>query len=91
MPRATTLIFAITAGLSVANVYYAQPLLDAMARDFRVSPGAIGLVVTLTQLGYALGLVFIVPLGDQVSIQLLVDAECLPVLAPAGSNQSKAL
>lgn len=60
----TTLIFAVAAGLSVANIYFAQPLLDAIATDFRISSAAIGLVVTLTQVGYALGLIFIVPLGD---------------------------
>ncbi|MBP2297334.1 MFS transporter [Azospirillum picis] len=68
----TTLIFAVAAGLGVANIYYAQPLLDAMAGDFGISPAAIGLVVTLTQAGYALGLVFIVPLGDLLDRRRLV-------------------
>lgn len=78
----TTLIFSAAAGLSVANVYYAQPLLDAMAQDFGISPSAIGLVVTLTQLGYALGLIFIVPLGDLVDRRRLVLAQgILSVLA----------
>lgn len=72
LSRITTLIFAMAAGLSVANIYYAQPLLDAMARDFGISPAAIGFVVTLTQLGYGLGLVFIVPLGDLVDRRRLV-------------------
>lgn len=72
LSRTTTLIFAIAAGLSVANIYYAQPLLGAMARDFGISPGAIGLVVTLTQVGYALGLIFIVPLGDLLDRRRLI-------------------
>ncbi|BDL38010.1 MFS transporter [Methylorubrum sp. GM97] len=72
LERVTTLILAVAAGLSVANVYYAQPLLDAMARDFRISPSAIGLVVTLTQVGYGLGLILIVPLGDRVDRRRLV-------------------
>lgn len=63
---------AVAAGLSVANIYYAQPLLDAIARDFGISPAAIGLVVTLTQVGYALGLIFIVPLGDILDHRRLV-------------------
>lgn len=71
-PRTTTLIFAMAAGLSVANIYFAQPLLDSMARDFAIAPAAIGLVVTLTQLGYGLGLIFIVPLGDLVDRRRLV-------------------
>ncbi|BCG80063.1 MFS transporter [Mesorhizobium sp. 113-3-3] len=58
------LVFAIACGLSVANVYFAHPLLDAMAHDFAIAPASVGIVVTVTQIGYALGLFFIVPLGD---------------------------
>lgn len=72
LSRITTLIFAIAAGLSVANIYFAQPLLGSMAQDFGIAPAAIGLVVTLTQLGYGLGLIFIVPLGDLVDRRKLV-------------------
>lgn len=57
-------LFAIISGLSVANVYFAQPLLNSMAESLHVEPAAIGIVVTLTQTGYALGLLFIVPMGD---------------------------
>lgn len=65
MPRALVAIFACAAGLSVANVYYAQPLLDALADDFGISRGAAGGVVSATQAGCALALLFVVPLGDQ--------------------------
>nr|WP_249169897.1 MFS transporter [Bradyrhizobium liaoningense] len=58
------LLFALTCGLSVANIYFAQPLLDAMAQDFGIAPAAIGMVMTITQVGYAFGLILIVPLGD---------------------------
>ena len=68
----TTLIFAVAAGLSVANIYYAQPLLDSMATDFGISSAAIGFVVTLTQIGYGFGLIFIVPLGDLIDRRHLV-------------------
>ncbi|EPX59544.1 MFS permease protein [Cystobacter fuscus DSM 2262] len=71
------LLFALAAGLSVANIYYAQPLLDAMARDFSIRPASIGLVVTVTQLGYALGLLFIVPLGDLVDRRRLIAGQGL--------------
>lgn len=64
LSRAMTLLFALSCGLSVANVYFAQPLLDAMAHDLDIAPAAIGMVVTFTQVGYALGLILIVPLGD---------------------------
>ena len=85
----TRLIFAVAAGLSVANIYFAQPLLDTMADDFGISPAAIGLVVTLTQIGYALGLIFIVPLGDLldrrrlIAVQGLISAAALVAVATA--------
>lgn len=61
---AMALLLALTCGLSVANIYFAQPLLDAMASDLGIAPAAIGMVVTFTQVGYAFGLILIVPLGD---------------------------
>jgi predicted MFS family arabinose efflux permease len=61
---AIVLLFAVACGLSVANIYSAQPLLDTMAQDLGITPAAIGIVVTLTQVGLALGLMLIVPLGD---------------------------
>ncbi|CAO3438467.1 MFS transporter [Azospirillum endophyticum] len=91
LSRLTTLIFAVAAGLAVANVYYAQPLLDAMAGDFGIPSAAVGLVVALTQAGYALGLVFIVPLGDRldrrrlVVVQTLLSAVALLAVATAQS------
>ncbi|QRK04823.1 MFS transporter [Archangium violaceum] len=66
------LLFAVACGLSVANIYYAQPLLDVMARDLSISPASIGIVVTVTQMGYALGLIFIVPLGDLLDRRRLI-------------------
>ncbi|WP_051334640.1 MFS transporter [Bradyrhizobium sp. Ai1a-2] len=89
LSKTTTLVFAVAAGLSVANIYYAQPLLDAMAEDFGIPPAAIGLVVTLTQIGYALGLIFIVPLGDLLDrrrlivIQGMLSAAALVAVATA--------
>lgn len=65
-------LFAIASGLSVANVYYAQPLLDALARDFGISQAAVGGVITATQLGCALALLFLVPLGDRVDRRRLM-------------------
>ena len=61
---AIVLLFAVACGLSVANIYSAQPLLDTMAQDLGITPAAIGIVVTLTQVGLAFGLMLIVPLGD---------------------------
>lgn len=70
--RRLVLVFAIATGVVVANMYYAQPLLDTIARQFHTTSGAVGLIVTLTQLGYALGLLFIVPLGDLVERRRLI-------------------
>ena len=58
------LVMAVACGLTVANLYYAQPLLSLIASSFRVSQGTAAIVVTATQLGYAAGLAFLVPLGD---------------------------
>lgn len=59
-----TTLFSLTCALAVANVYSAQPLLDSMAVSLKVSPGMMGSVITATQVGYAIGLLFLVPLGD---------------------------
>jgi predicted MFS family arabinose efflux permease len=78
-------LFAIACGLSVANIYCAQPLLDIIARDFGVSQGSVGLVITVTQVGYALGLLFIVPLGDLLDRRRLIVSQLLiSVLALVG-------
>ena len=57
---------AVAGGASVANLYYAQPLLDVIANSLGVSIEAAGLIVTFTQLGYLFGIVALVPLGDMV-------------------------
>jgi predicted MFS family arabinose efflux permease len=72
LPRRIVLLLAAACGLSVANIYYAHPLLDQMARDFAIRPASIGMVVTMTQIGYAFGLIFIVPLGDLIDRRRLV-------------------
>jgi predicted MFS family arabinose efflux permease len=64
--RALTFVLAVACGLTVANLYYSQPLLDLVANAFGVSQGAATIVVTLTQIGYAVGLLFLLPLGDLV-------------------------
>ncbi len=58
---------SISAGLVVANLYYNQPLLVLIAHSFNVSESEVSQVALFTQLGYALGLLFIIPLGDKVS------------------------
>ncbi|MDO7195379.1 MFS transporter [Acinetobacter nosocomialis] len=81
MPRGVIFLFAIASGASVANVYYAQPLLDILARDFNVSHAAIGGVVTATQIGCALALLFLVPLGDLVNRRRLMALQLLALIS----------
>src|SRR3954454_18035342 len=82
-------LLAVACGATVANLYYAQPLLDTIARALGVSAGTAGLLVTATQAGYVTGLLFIVPLGDLlqrrtlVARLLVVDALALAVAAAA--------
>lgn len=64
LTRSLVLIMAAATGLAVANNYYAQPLLPFIGRDLHLSVTAAGLIVTVAQIGYALGLVFLLPLGD---------------------------
>lgn len=70
-------LFAIAGGLSVANVYFAQPLLDTIAADFSVSHAVIGLVISATQAGYAAGLLLLVPLGDLLDRRRLIAGHML--------------
>jgi len=72
VPPALVALFAVACGLSVANLYYAQPMLAHIAQSFGASPSTAGLVVTFAQVGYALGLGFLVPLGDLFSRRRLV-------------------
>lgn len=68
------LILAVACGVIVANLYYAQPLVGSISSALGLSSGAAGLIVTLTQIGYGIGLLFIVPLGDILENRKLVAA-----------------
>lgn len=61
LPAGLVWLFAIASGLCVANVYYAQPLLDLLAASLGISLAAVGSVVTATQIGSALALLLLVP------------------------------
>jgi len=65
-------LMAIATGLIVANLYYAQPLVGPISRATGLDAGAAGLIVTLTQMGYCTGMLFIVPLGDLVENRRLI-------------------
>jgi predicted MFS family arabinose efflux permease len=64
MTRTLTLLFAVAGGAAVGNLYYVQPLLAVIATSLHVSSATAGLLVTATQVGYATGIVLVVPLGD---------------------------
>ena len=64
LSRLLVLVMAAATGLAVANNYYAQPLLATISGDLHLSGGVAGLIVTVSQIGYAAGLVFLLPLGD---------------------------
>lgn len=85
-------LMAIATGLIVANLYFAQPLVGPISQATGLSPGAAGLIVTLTQIGYCLGLIFIVPLGDLVENRKLIlcalALTALSLLAAAFSNSA---
>ncbi|MFW0766561.1 MFS transporter [Trabulsiella odontotermitis] len=71
-PNWVIFILALGAGFSVAAIYYAQPLLPLMGRDLHLSVEGMGLVPTLTQAGYALGILFLLPLGDRHDRRTLI-------------------
>src|SRR5277367_6329944 len=66
------MLLAVSCGLIVANLYYAQPLIGPISSELGLSPQSAGLIVTMTQLGYGAGLLLIVPLGDLVENRRLV-------------------
>lgn len=83
-------VMAVACGMAVANLYYAQPLLHTLAQSFGTSEGTAGLIVTMTQFGYVIGLALIVPLGDMLERRKLitfVSAGTAVALAGAGISQ----
>jgi predicted MFS family arabinose efflux permease len=66
------LLFAVACGLSVANLYYAQTVLGSIAKTFHSGSATVGLTITLAQVGYALGLALLVPVGDIIARRKLV-------------------
>ncbi|MCC5655509.1 MFS transporter [Nostoc sp. XA010] len=72
LTKVQVLIMAIASGVCVANVYYNQPILQDIASSFRVSEGEAGSISVLTQVGYGLGIFFLIPLGDKINKKKLI-------------------
>ncbi len=87
--RGLVLLLATACGTAAANLYYAQPLLHTLAGAFGVSNGTAGLLITISQLGYVVGLMLLVPLGDLherrglISGTMIVTAGALALTAAA--------
>src|SRR5260370_25828422 len=79
--RRVILVLALACGMAVANIYYSQPLLGLISSAFGVGRGRTELVVTLTQLGYAVGLFLLVPLGDLLENRALASRTLLVTAA----------
>jgi predicted MFS family arabinose efflux permease len=91
LTKVQVLIMAIASGVCVANVYYNQPILKDIASSFRVSEGEAGSISVLTQVGYGLGIFFLIPLGDKINkkkliLCLLISLFCLLILMTFSQN-----
>jgi len=80
VPSWITLLLAIACGVIVANLYYAQPLVGPISIDTNLPLASAGLIVTLTQIGYVAGLLFIVPLCDLIENRRLISASLVVVI-----------
>ena len=90
--RGLLFLLATIAGVSVANIYYNQPLLDDFRLSFPQSASWIGVVPTMTQLGYAAGMLLLAPLGDRFARRLLILLQiagmCVALVAAAAAGTS---
>ena len=89
--RGAVVVMAAGCGITVGNVYICQPLLPAMAVTFRATPGAAALVATAAQIGYAIGILLVIPMADRADprklIRILLGLTCL-MLVCAGLSPS---
>ncbi|CAN5570547.1 MFS transporter [soil metagenome] len=81
LTQGLVLLFAFCCGAIVSNIYYAQPLIELIAPDVGLSTHSASLIVSLTQVGYALGLLFLVPLGDLLENRSLMIATLIITIA----------
>lgn len=72
LKSSTILLMAVAAGITVANIYYNQPILKEMALSLHATDAEIGRVSMFSQLGYGLGMFFLIPMGDMVNRKRLI-------------------
>jgi predicted MFS family arabinose efflux permease len=72
VPGRLIALLAAACGMTVANLYYAQPLLPSLRDAFHLGEATAGLLITLTQVGYVIGMLFLVPLGDRLEKRSLI-------------------
>jgi predicted MFS family arabinose efflux permease len=70
--RSQILVMALVAGVTVANLYYSQPILAEIAKSFGVGEAEVGKIPVLTQIGYGIGLFLLTPLGDMINRKKLI-------------------
>lgn len=80
LTRTMLWLMAVLSGLVIANNYYNQPLLGLIAADFGVSESSVSKIAVLTQIGYACGLLFIMPLGDKLWRKKLILVDLVLVI-----------
>ncbi|WP_460356462.1 MFS transporter [Actinoallomurus acanthiterrae] len=91
LSRGLLLLMSTATGLAVAGNYFAQPLLDLIGRELRIGPSSAALLVTAAQVGYALGLILLVPLGDlmerrRLAVSLYAATAVFLLLSATASN-----
>lgn len=81
LPAPLVFTLAAGAGLSVASIYYSQPMLDIISKQFHAGIGSVGMVPMLTQVGYALGILLLAPLGDRHDRRTIILVKGLLLMA----------
>lgn len=92
---ALTFLLATATGLAVASIYYVQPLLGLLAQQFGVGSATIGLLPTLTQLGYGAAILLLSPLGDRYDRRRIIAVKSAIVriacCGPGGNTEADSL
>ena len=80
LPSSLVLLLATSTGVSAASLYYAQPMLAALSQDLQTATSTIGLVPTMNQFGYALGIILLAPIGDRIDRRKIILAKAVALM-----------